>query len=60
VEYTNILLNGGVINNVVICLASAIIFSKWRVVSYYWSGFNLFFSIITFFVIFVYVNNLYL
>jgi hypothetical protein len=28
VEYTNILLNGGVINNVVICLASAIIFSK--------------------------------
>ena len=60
IEYSTVLLNGGIINNVVIFLIITIVFSKWRYSNNYWQSIsNLSFSLL-FFLSFMFFNQFFL
>lgn len=60
IEYSSILLNGGIINNLVVFLIIAILFSKWRFTIKFWQSINLlsvlFIFLIVFWLFFTFFN----
>ena len=60
VEYTNVLLNGGVINNGVILLALVIIFSRWRRTFFFWNSIEVVFGLVVTMFLMYFIQCLYL
>lgn len=60
IEYSNILLNGGVVNNGVLLLAGAVIWSKWRYNRSMWYNVEWFFLCLAVVLFCVFINSCYL
>lgn len=60
VEYSSVLVNGGLINNVVLFLALCLVFSSWRTTVKYWSSIQFFFIFLTFILLSFFFTNFFL
>jgi len=60
IEYSTVLLNGGIINNVVIFLIITIVFSKWRYSNNYWQSISNLSFLLLFFLSFMFFNQFFL
>ena len=58
IEYSSILINGGIINNLVLFLIFTIIFSKWRHTINYWNSLYLLSQIIVIYLIIIILFNI--